>query len=281
MIEEYLINEENCHVFSGCIPQMLADEIVAGELIGIGAYDTWEEEVVGVILMRDVENWLELVWICFSDNYIDSEDAYQMLYKRLRRVKKAGKLQGAFIDFVDDEKEQELAWIFDLIGFRTLKGVDDIWHLKIGDLKNNELLHRKCDRYVHSLQSMDADTRKKIQKSIRLEARAMPLPQTLNWSNYDEEISVVYVENKKPIGMLLFQWMEEEIYFSFAWSNDPKILVMMLAAALQTAEEKASEDTIICIPILDSPLAKLIKKIVPQAQCGELTRREIRFSDLA
>lgn len=80
MIEEYLIGQQIPGIFVPLIPLHYAQMVEQGELMAVGAYDTWEDEAVGVLLFRQQEGWMELVWLNFSENYRESEGA--LLFER-------------------------------------------------------------------------------------------------------------------------------------------------------------------------------------------------------
>ena len=104
MIQEYFIEQQVPNVFAPLIPFRYVREIEQGELMAVGAYDSWEDEAVGVILFRQQEGWMELVWLNFSEYYRETEDALRFVERRVERTKQAGMLNGVFIDFADTRK---------------------------------------------------------------------------------------------------------------------------------------------------------------------------------
>ena len=107
MIQEYLLQGDTLGAFAPLIPEVYLEDIKNNEIFAVGAVDTWEYEVVGVVLCRDISGWMELVWINFSENYENSEDAINFLRRRLEKAEKAGVLMGAFIDYKDEESAEK------------------------------------------------------------------------------------------------------------------------------------------------------------------------------
>lgn len=278
MIEEYLIEGESVGLFAPFIPQRLIQEIEQEKVFAVGAYDSWENEVVGVILFREMDGWMELVWVKFSEMYQTSEDARLFVKNRLDRAKSAGILTGAFIDYVDEEEAEETAWIFDALGFRKDVVPNDVYELTVADVKNTEILHRPTVSGVRSLASLNDENRKKIAKTITADERAIPLEYPVNWDRYDDRISVAYMDQTDPKGLLLLEWKDDMLVFSCAWAAEPKVLVLMLISALKEAEQTGTQDFKIIIPVLDKQTADLVEKLVPTAVCREKIERSLSFS---
>lgn len=277
MIQEYLIEKGAFGPFAELIPERYVVAIESEEVFAVGAYDTWEDEVVGVTLFRQMKGWMELVWVKFSKIYRHSEDALSLVRNRLDQAKQAGMLLGAFIDYADEEEEAELSWIFDELGFRRDVISNDVYEMTVADIKDTEILHRPATKSVHVLSSLSEDARKKIAKSIVADERAIPLGQPVNWSQYDDRISVAYMDDTDPKGLLLFEWQGDMLVFSCAWATEPKVLVLMLISALREVEQTREEDTLIIIPALDKQTAGLVKKLVPKATYREMIERSLSF----
>ena len=277
MIQEYLIEKGTFGPFAELIPERYVAAIESEEVFAVGAYDTWEDEVVGVTLFRQMKGWMELVWVKFSKIYRHSEDALSLVRNRLDQAKQAGMLLGAFIDYADEEEEAELSWVFDELGFRRDVISNDVYEMTVADIRGTEILHRPAAKSVRALSSLSEEVRKKIAKTIIADERAIPLGQPVTWSQYDDRISVAYMDGTDPKGLLLFEWQGDMLVFSCAWAAEPKVLVMMLISALREVEQTREEDTPIIIPVLDKQTAGLVKKLVPTAACREMIERSLSF----
>ena len=278
MIQEYMIDKETIAVFSHLIPQRLANRIEGEELLAVGAYDNWEEEAVGVIVFRELNGWMELVWVKFSEAYADSEDAYQFLKHSLDRVRSVCILQGAFIDFADQEEEQQTKWIFDLMGFRKDIVSGHVYELTVSDVKDTKILHQAGTAHVRVLETLSDEMKKKVVKGIAADERTISLPRLVDWDVYDAKLSTIYIDQTEPKGLLLFEWQEDALVFACAWALEPKVLVLMLIHALAQAEQMLDGDTRILIPVLDEQTEALVKKLVPKAVCREMIKRSLSFA---
>ena len=155
MIQEYLLQGDTLGAFAPLIPEVYLEDIKNNEIFAVGAVDTWEYEVVGVVLCRDISGWMELVWINFSENYENSEDAINFLRRRLEKAEKAGVLMGAFIDYKDEESAEKYAWMLRAMGFRDYQVSNDVFELAKADVRENEILHRPVSKQVKRLGALD------------------------------------------------------------------------------------------------------------------------------
>ena len=277
MIQEYFIGQQVPNVFAPLIPFRYVREIEQGELIAVGAYDDWEDEAVGVILFRQQEGWMELVWLNFSEYYRETEDALRFVERRVERTKQAGMLNGVFIDFADEQEEEPVAWILQTLGFRKDLVSNRVYELTLEHVKDTTILHRQTSKNVRSLHAINEEKRKKLVKTILADGRAVPLTTPVDWSQYDENISVVYMNGMDPEGVLLFERQENDLVFSCAWAVEPKELVSMLVSALAQAEQLLPADAAVLIPVIDRRVAELVEKLVPVASCRMINEWSLGF----
>lgn len=277
MIQEYFIGQQVPNVFAPLIPFRYVREIEQGELMAVGAYDNWEDEAVGVILFRQQEGWMELVWLNFSEYYRETEDALRFVERRVERTKQAGMLNGVFIDFADEQEEEPVAWILQALGFRKDLVSNRVYELTLEHVKDATILHRQTSKNVRSLHAINEEKRKKLVKTILADERAVPLTVPVDWSQYDENISVVYMNGIEPEGVLLFERQENDLIFSCAWAVEPRELVSMLVSALAQAEQLLPADVVVLIPVIDQRVAELVEKIVPVASCRMINEWSLGF----
>ena len=269
MIEEYLIGQQIPGIFVPLIPLHYAQMVEQGELLAVGAYDTWEDEAVGVLLFRQQEGWMELVWLNFSENYRESEDALQFVARRLEQAKKAGVLIGAFIDFADAQEAEPYVWMLRTLGFRKDSVSTHVYELTLTDVKDTPVLHRQASKNVRSLGAVGEEVRRKLLKAVTADARAIPLEMPVDWS--------LYINGTVPEGALLFERQEKDLIFSCAWASEPKKMMAMLAFALAQAEQELPEDTTILIPVLGDRMAELVERLVPTAACRMIDEWSLGF----
>ncbi len=277
MIQEYLIEQQIPSVFASMVPLHYAQMVERDELLAVGAYDTWEDEAVGVMLFRQQEGWMELVWLHISENYRESEDALQFVARRLEQARSAGMLIGAFIDFADEEEAGPYEWILRALGFREDLVSTQVYELTLADVRQTDILHRKAEKHVHSLGATNEEARKKLAKEIMADARAVPLAMPVDWSRYEQSISVVYMNETVPEGVLLFERQGEDLVFSCAWTTEPKKMMAMLIFALAQAERELPGDTSILIPVLEQRVAELVERLVPNAVCRKIHEWSLGF----
>lgn len=279
MIQDYWIEQQVPAEFAPLIPLRYAKGIEAGDFLAVGAYDSWDDEPVGVIVFREQEGWMELVWLHISDAYRESEDALRFVQRRLEATEKAGMLNGAFIDFADEQEEEPMAWLLQTLGFRKDIVSNQVYELTLADVKDTEALHRQPSKNVRSLHTINEEFRRKLVKAVLVDERPVPLATPVDWSAFDENISVVYMNETEPQGMLLFECREKDLIFSCAWASDPKDLVSMLVVALQQAEQRLTEDTAILIPVLSDRVAGIVEKLVPTATCRSIHEWSLGFTN--
>ena len=220
---------------------------------------------------------MELVWLNFSEYYRETEDALRFVERRVERTKQAGMLNGVFIDFADEQEAEPVAWILQTLGFRKDLVSNRVYELTLEHVKDTAILHRQTSRNVRSLHAINEEKRKKLVKTILADGRAVPLATPVDWSQYDENISVVYMNGIEPEGVLLFERQENDLIFSCAWAVDPKELAGMLVSALAQAEQLLPADAVVLIPVIDRRVAELVEKIVPVASCRKINEWSLGF----
>ena len=125
--------------------------------MAVGAYDSWEDEPVGVIQFRQQEGWMELVWLNFSEYYRETEDALRFVERRVERTKQAGMLNGVLIDFADEQEEEPVAWILQTLGFRKDRVSNQVYELTLEQVKDTTILHRQTSKNVHILHAINEE----------------------------------------------------------------------------------------------------------------------------
>ena len=125
--------------------------------------------------------------------------------------------------------------------------------------------------------AVDREKRKRLVKAILADERAVPLTTPVDWSQYDENISVVYMNGIEPEGVLLFERQENDLIFSCAWAVEPRELVSMLVSALTQAEQLLPADAVVLIPVIDRRVAELVEKLVPVASCRKINEWSLGF----
>ena len=69
-MEPYLITPASLVVMGALVPEEYQEELVTGDLVGIVMEDPGHDhEIAAVVLLRERNGWMEIVWICLRDAY--------------------------------------------------------------------------------------------------------------------------------------------------------------------------------------------------------------------
>ncbi len=277
MIIESFMDHQVASPFSPLLTEGIAKQIEQGKLLAVGAYDTWDDIPVALMAFREQKGWMELVWLRVAEDYLDSEDAYAFVEHRLEQAKNAGLLQGAFIDFMNETEEEPHEQLLRFFGFHRDMVSSGVYEIRLSDLEGVEELQKQPSKNVRQLSKASDELRRKMAKTLSANPHPIPIEHPIDWSLYDDSISVIYMDETMPKGMLLFERTEDALIFSCAWATDPRQLMGMLTGAFFRAKQTLAPDMQIWIPVVNRRMEQLVKHLLPTAKCGNIIEWSLPF----
>ena len=112
--------------------------------------------------------------------------------------------------------------------------------------------------------------KKGVEEMIDEDERPVPSPTFFEWYSYDQNLSLVCLEDEKPVGVLLFSAAKDYLVIELAYSLSSKNLPGMVGVALLKAKELYPADKRVLLPIVGKGAAETIAKIAPGAHRGSL-----------
>jgi GNAT superfamily N-acetyltransferase len=276
---EVPITQENLPFVQHLIPEEFQQELREETLVGVIGVDTDHDNEPAVVLLCRVRyGWMEIVWLCSSEDYRGAHYGEELLEYRLGRAKKGGKLWGAFADLPNDSYRQRVAEIFTRLGFTLEEREEPVYTVSLEACRQSEVLHRSfAASSIVPISQADDYLKKTVVSQIRLDSRPVPLPNPMDWERYDQELSVIAMAQSQPSGLLLVSRDGEDFVLKFAWSQDSRSILAMLSYALSAAEKTASPDAQVLIAAITESAEKLVRAIFPSAQPLETTQAKLSF----
>lgn len=94
-MEPYLITPESLNVLDTLIPEEYQKEIVEGSLFGIVMEDrVHDHEIAAVVLLRERNGWMEIVWICLTEPYRGMNVTKEVIEACVKMARENGKAWG-------------------------------------------------------------------------------------------------------------------------------------------------------------------------------------------
>lgn len=270
-MQEYLITEESLFAVSYLIPEVYQKMLRSGELVGTAVLDDWHEgEVIGVVLCKVRNEWMDIVWFCVDENYRREGYAGRMLESCIARAKRSEMLWGAFADIPEGDLGEAVKRIFRHLDFSILPVTQNVYTAALGEIKKNPLFHSggepKGMKHIVPLQDAEDGLKQKLFQVLQEDERAVPLDSQSEWEWYDGQLSGIYCTAEgKPEALLLIAKNGDHLTVECAWTQNPGAFILLLKQAVSEACRKYPEDMEIHVPTINETSAKLAEKILPNA----------------
>ncbi len=266
--------------YAFCIPQNYYDQIHKGELTAIATYEGNPEDghLFGVIVTASHQGWLEIVWAYVGEEYRQEVQAAEFLRYCIRRERKTGRYIGAFCEIHMEEATALHRDILVLCGMELLTVKNNIYELRLSDIKHKDMLLQAAEKEeCISLEEADEDILELVEETIADDDRPVPVPSSIEWENYDPELSRICIVDDEPKGVLVFSKAADYLVLELAYTSTPSALPAMLGSALSTAEELYPEDQKILVPIVGRGVGDILGKMAPDAERGDTLQAVMWF----
>lgn len=261
---ELVLTEKILPGFSHLIPERLQKEILDYTVVGIAWYDEEYEAAAAVILCREIHDWMELVWLCVSPDYQGIHLGEQLLRKRISDARIFGNIRGVFGDIPEGDIGETVKHMLFCIGFTETVIERPVYEITVGELENTALLRPKSDGSMYvPLGKADNALKGMLLEEIRGDERPVPLELPVDWNRYHPTLSVIYVRDGKPVGVVLAEDGETSVNFSLLWSISYWAVPFLLSYAARKAWEICPRETRILIPTVTELSEKLLLTLLP------------------
>ncbi len=272
MIKDFLINSENLDVFSKLIPVEYQNEIKREGLTAFGFYDDEAmagERIIGVILARRFDRWLEIEYMSQSDLYAGEYYGTEILSHFIGLMGSSSvDYAGCYTTLYPDETES--LEIFDRVGFKFSRAKDGIYEFTFDMVDLDSLTG--CEKYADkciSLRNADSGLISEVERKLSEDPKAMPLIFPIPTENYDQDMSMIYRDDA-TCGILLCSLNDDYMMIDVLASQGPKCTGTLLGALFMYYEKHCDPGMTISVPAVNEETKGLIKHVVPAAGQKEI-----------
>lgn len=272
-MEPYLITPESLNVLDTLIPEEYQKEIVEGSLFGIVMEDrVHDHEIAAVVLLRERNGWMEIVWICLTEPYRGMNVTKEVIEACVKMARENGKAWGVFANLPMGGSLEEVMWeAFAMEGFSFVTVDHHCYTTTLGEVRKQphfeHLLQEKGAKSVVFLEDTDLLLKKELAIAVNNSSEPVPLPLPVDFSLYDERFSCVHKADEKRVDALLFFTQQKEhLTIECMWSENPNELSVLLGSTIKKLQTLCADDTKIFIPAVTERSAELTKKLLPDAE---------------
>ncbi len=200
----------------------------------------------------------------------------EMMRETLLSVSSGNELVGAFAEF--DPADKDFTSLLEQTGFTVeyTKGnvfTFDADMVKWPPLKKNlEGKKAMCTR----LKDAGNEDKNNIILQLQEDPRDIPLPVPLEWEQYDDQLSWLYLQ-PDGYGMILISDQEDYVQLDFMAANSPLIAGYLLTVALDTFSNSPYADRQITLSTVTKEVEKMVLRYVPESRRLDVVQAYLYF----
>ena len=286
MYSDKIIHNANLKSYNEYIPVNYHEQIKRGELSAVATYegDPEDDILVGVSVLGSHAGWLEIVWVAMGENYRQDVKAADFVRYVIRRAKKTDNYVGAFCEIHMDENTCMHIDILLLAGMELREAKNNIYEIALSEVEHGGMLIAAAKNadcvFLEDIDEDDyEDLLGTVEEMIDEDERPVPSPPFFMWNSYEQNLSLVCLEDENPVGVLLFSVAKDYLVLELAYSLSPKNMPGMVGAALLKAKELYPPDKKILLPIVGKGAADIIAKLAPGARRGDMIQAVTWFKE--
>jgi len=281
-----VLNDENKQAFAGYIPQKMFAELENPGVIALGAaagVAPGEARIAaGVLIARIIENWLEITWLYTGEDFRRKSAGRSLVRKIKSCIKFAPELKGVYAQY--PESFNGFHELFEQAGFDfEEKSAQSMYSLTVAQLAENHFWSRKpagADNAI-PLKDIDDVTLRKFEVALSLSDKAVALESDVKWREYDQNLSMAYINGNKISGILLIESEEGGIDLSYVHveSGEPSAMPAMIYNAGKAAIDSLSSETTVSLAAITPASTHLTEKLFPELTAIPSVTAVYRFNN--
>lgn len=271
-MEPYLITPESLAVLGALIPEEYQEEIVTGDLIGIVMEDLGHDhEIAAVVLLRERNGWMEIVWICLAEAYRGIHFVEDVIRYCVETARKNEKVWGVFANLpAGGRLEEVMREAFRFEGFSFVSVDHHCYTTTFGAIRKQphfeRLLQGKTAKNTVFLENTDELLRKRLAAVVQESVEPVPIVLPIDFSRYDQRLSCIHRQDATtPDAFLFFTWQQDHLTVECMWAENPKVLSALLGSVVRKSQEFCTDDTQIVVPTVTERSSELARKLLPDA----------------
>lgn len=279
-MQGFWITKETLPALAALIPEKYQRQLLADEAEGLAFLDDWRDnELIGTVVLREQNGWVELAWICLDRLHRGSDYAAQILRYCKKMLGTGGAFSGMFAEF--PEESDYLRTLLEEEGFSFKQITCDCYETTLSALQSEPLF--QPDRLTHTAQgniclgAMDNGMKQRLQSRLK-KISELPLPAVPELSKYDNDVSFVHYDQKQQLDAIVFiAAYADHLAIECAWTVNPAAFLSALQSAQKAAAEKYPPDMRVTIPTITETSAKLAKKLIGSKETYQILQASIQF----
>ena len=269
-MEVFVLTNENVEAFYPILPDNIKETNLREVMVLLGASEVnteGQEQACGAIVLQQFNDvtWV-IKWILVSPEFT-RRGIGSALLETAKDICEQMQMQ-LFCLFSEAPEEYTLRGLFEKSGFELKEKNGKNYSVSIGELGYAEYFEKKqsADSKIKVLSEVSQRQLDEFNRAIYKEGKLFVNPIDKQWPLQD--VSVVYVENKKILACVIMEQIEEGVVsLSFACAQEKAAmrLFLLLYRAQELLREKYPPETELVIPCVTGVSRKLAETILPNA----------------
>ena len=280
MWNEYAITDKDHETLSPLIPPHFLKALKNGRISGTVTLndEPFSPPVVGVLLFSKVKRKLEIEWVALTSSYDMPYYGIDLVRRFTYSAMFRGIYSGVYARF---REEDSMSQYFPGSDFVRYPDMSNVVRFTLADADPDRLLKTGVlQKYCVPLKDTNRQDKDGIFTSAAKSGKIIPLSKSVDWNQYDGDVSVLYIKDHLTEGAILTKKDGEDVVLSLLFSTDPMVTITLIRDCFERATGKyGSTQTIIC-PVINDVSMKLLEKIVTQTERPTLIRAEREFAPL-
>lgn len=269
-MEVFVLTSENVEAFYPILPDNIKETNLREGIVLLGASEVnteGQEQACGALVLQRFNDvtWV-IKWILVSPEFT-RRGIGSALLETAKDICEQMQMQ-LFCLFSEAPEEYTLRGLFEKSGFELKEKNGKNYSVSIGELGYAEYFEKKqsADSKIKVLSEVSQRQLDEFNRAIYKEGKLFVNPIDKQWPLQD--VSVVYVENKKILACVIMEQIEEGVVsLSFACAQEKAAmrLFLLLYRAQELLREKYPPETELVIPCVTGVSRKLAETILPNA----------------
>lgn len=253
------------------IPDKLWDIYEETETIILGVQGM-EGIFFGAAVFRENAHYIELLWIYVEPEFRRMGFAKALIDRMMSTIETSEYFVGMYTEY-ESGKEIELDTLLSVMEFKREEQEWSSYSFQLSDtLGLHEFEKKNQDklriRGLNRISECTDTMKKRFSHELYHSEEVKPIELPIDWENYDDELSCVYIEEGEIEGVFLLETDEQRINIAFAYvKNNPYVFPYMLGRSFMKAVEKyEGTNPEVTVTVFEETTEKLLQKLVPNAK---------------
>jgi len=270
-MEIFVLTKEHEQAFYPILPDNMTATNLREGIVLLGACEVnaeGVEQACGSMVLQQINDvtWV-IKWIFVSPDFT-RRGIGSALLETAKNLCEQMQMQ-LFCLFSEETEMYALRGLFEKAGFELKEKEGKSYSVSVGQVGYAEYFEKKqsADAKIKVLSQVSQKQLDEFNRAMYKEGKLFVNPLDKQWPLQD--VSVVYVENKKILACVIMEQLEENIVsLSFACAQEKAAmrLFLLLYKAQELLREKYPPETELVIPCVTGVSRKLVETILPNAQ---------------